>query len=379
MKSLLKSLAVLTLSSVSGLSLTNFSFQNAKVVKTLNINNKSNLKANNTPFKRYDSLNLVNSDALNTANQKAIKTIQNTKNISNKTFNGQTYQDALLQIFNNKLFLKNNNKYENLLSNNQNSSSLGISFPMNYNGVYFPWWGFGDYFYWYISSDVVKKINQLIGWGEPITATAILSVLTSCGIIGPFAASLGIMLMTLPGSWYMDNVPSYDNGNGVCVGISILPSPIIFEVASQDKYVSQIDSFTVDYKFLGADYITVCLDEQGINFLLNYYNQNRSGDGYAVNILKPYFKTLTAIDNTGWGGYIQDSDYTDMAYSLINNDHFYQNNVLHSYLKDFVYYHPNFKSIDIRTQREYATTDAWDPYDPMHIHYSTDWEIWKNS
>lgn len=157
-----------------------------------------------------------------------------------------------------------------------------------------------------------------------------------------------------------------------------MPTPLIFEAGSQDKYISKANSFEVDYRFLAADYLTTCIDEQGVNFLLNYYNQKNNGD-FADNVISPYLKQLTAIDDTDAGGGITNEDYSDWAHSFVQNDSFSLNNVTHSHLKDFVYNHRNFRTVDIRTKRGYNTTVPEDPYDPIHHHYDDTWQIWKNS
>lgn len=123
---------------------------------------------------------------------------------------------------------------------------------MNYNGVYFPWWGFGHYFYWYMSSDVYQKFYKVFGWGNTntITDAAIMAFLGSCKIAAEFLPVLGLMLLTLASSFYIDTgLKEYNDGNGIYLGISILPSPTIFEIGNQDKYISKVNSFEVDYRF----------------------------------------------------------------------------------------------------------------------------------
>jgi len=123
---------------------------------------------NNQTMTRYDSLNLVNEKSLNNAINSTIKNInKKCKNDINWTVNGKNYnyKNELLKVFSNKEnLLTTNNQYEQFLSQNNNyqKNNLGLSFPMNYDGVYFPWWGFGDYFYWYMSSAILlKKFNNI--------------------------------------------------------------------------------------------------------------------------------------------------------------------------------------------------------------------------
>ncbi|WP_342257773.1 hypothetical protein [Spiroplasma endosymbiont of Nomada ruficornis] len=339
-------------------------------------------------MQRYDSLNLVDTQNLNSAINITIKNINDKcKKDINYTVNEKNYnyKYELLKIFSNTdNLLKTNNQYEQYLnqSNNCQKNKLGISFPMNYNGVYFPWWGFGDYFYWYMSSNTVKKIQQYLAYGQASFVLAVNSILLASGIGSPLIPLVDACLLTFTASWYMDNVSSYDNGKGVYLGISILPAPTIFEVGSQDKYISEVNSFEVDYKFLAADYITTCIDEQGVNFLLNYYNKNNN-DNFADNVINPYLKQLTPVDHTGAGGSITNQDYTDWSNDFVQNDPFWTNNVYHSHLKDFVFYHLNFRSIDIRTQRgdTYSHDPSLGPYPDKDIYreYSNTWEIWKNS
>lgn len=112
-------------------------------------------------------------------------------------------------------------------------------------------------------------------------------------------------------------------------------------------------------------------------FLLNYYTKNNNT--FADNLISPYLKQLTLIDNTGWGGSITNQDYTDWVHSFIQNDSFSLNKKNHSHLKDFVNDNPNFKSIYIRTQRGFWS-GAMDDYPlPCKYVYSDTWEIWKNS
>lgn len=383
MKKILSLLTASVLVGTSGVNLVNTKLftNNTSNSKTILTTTQQN---NTQAMTRYDSLNLVNEKSLNNAINSTIKNInKKCKNDINWTVNGKNYnyKNELLKVFSNKEnLLTTNNQYEQFLSKNNNyqKNNLGLSFPMNYDGVYFPWWGFGDYFYWYMSSDTVKKVQQYLAYGQAAFVLAVNSILLASGVGGPLITLVDACLFTFTASWYMDNVPSYDNGNGVYLGISILPAPTIFEVGSQDKYISKVNSFEVDYRFLAADYITTCIDEQGINYLLNYYNKNNS-DNFADNVISPYLKQLTAVDHTGAGGSITNQDYTDWSHSFIQNDPFWTNNIYHSHLKDFIFYNPNFRSIDIRTKRGYNTTVMEDPYDPIHHHYDDTWEIWKNS
>lgn len=377
MKKLLNLLAVSILAVTASTNLINTKVMNF----SQNFKKNINFSQNNQKVQRYDSLNLVNKNILNNSINNAIQNINTNSKEINLTIDGKNYnyKDEILKIFSNKKsLLKTNNQYEQFLNQNNNyqKNQLGMSFPMNYDGVYFPWWGLGDYFYWYMSSNTVKKIQQFLGWSEPVAATAIMSILTSLGIIGAFAPVLTLMLMTLPASFYLDNVPSYDNGNGVYVGISILPSPIIFEVGSQDKYISKVNSFEVDYKFTDNDYITACVDEQGVNILLNYYynykpipsDETVEKDNETVNnLVNNYLKKLSIVDKTGLGGSITNQDYTDWANTFLNVNSWSKL----EHLQDFVNKNNDFHSIDIRTQRG---NGEWGEQ-----YYSQDYEIWKNS
>lgn len=344
---------------------------------------------NNQKVQRYDSLNLVDEKTLNDAFSNTIKNINAKANVkTNINFEGKSYnyKDSLIKFFSNKQNLMNtNNQYEQFLnqSNNYQKNKLGISFPMNYNGLYFPWWGFGNYFYWYMSSDVYQKFYKAFGWGQPFSASAVLAFLKYVGIAAESIPLLALMLMALPASFYIDTAfQKYDDGKGIYLGISILPAPIIFEIGNQDKYISKTNSFEVDYKFCAADYMTTCIDEQGVNYLLNYYNQQNTDD-FANNVLTPYLKQLTPIDHTGLGGGITNQDYTDWSQSFVQNDPFWVNKIYHSHLKDFVYFHPHFETIDIRTQRgaTYSHDPSYGPYPDKDIYreYSTTWKIWINS
>lgn len=382
MKKLISLLGAMTLVGTSGANLVNTKLFTNNVSSYKN--SLTTQQNNNQVMTRYDSLNLVDEKTLNDGISKTTKKINDNCKDINLPINGKNvnYKDELLNIFSNKEnLLKTNNQYEQFLNKNSNyqKDKLGISFPMNYDGVYFPWWGFGDYFYWYMSSDTVKKIQQYLAYGQAGFVLAVNSILLASGVGGPLITLVDTCLFTFTASWYIDNVPSYDNGNGVYLGISILPSPIIFEVGSQDKYISKVNSFEVDYRFLAADYITTCIDEQGINYLLNYYNKNNSDNFFADNVISPYLKQLTPVDHTGASGSITNQDYTDWSHSFVQNDPFWTNNIYHSHLKDFIFYNPNFRSIDIRTKRGYNTTVMEDPYDPIHHHYDDTWEIWKNS
>lgn len=371
-----KILSMLAISILVGTSSTNLVNNNIISINSQSLNkvlNKTKFTEKNKTLQRYDSLNLVDTQNLNSALNSTIKNINDRcKKDINYTVNEKNYnyKDELLKIFSNKdNFLKTNNQYEQYLnkSNNCQKNKLGISFPMNYNGLYFPWWGFGDYFYWYMSSDTVKKIQQYLGYGQASFVLAVNAILLASGVGGPLITLVDACLLTFTASWYMDNVPSYDNGNGVYLGISILPAPTIFEVGSQDKYISEVDSFEVDYKAFDGDYITACVDEQGVNFLLNYYDNNQDFI-LAEKYFLPYLKSLKPIDNTGWGGSITEKDYTDWGFSFWLNDNIIaRKNGTKSVLENFVNQNPNFKSIDIRTQRDSAAMDA------------ETWEIWKNS
>ncbi|MBP1527281.1 MAG: hypothetical protein H9Q66_05105 [Spiroplasma ixodetis] len=374
MKKLLSLLTVSVLIGTSGVNLVNTKLftNNASGFK----NRLTTQQNNNQTMTRYDSLNLVNEKSLNNAINSTIKNInKKCKNDINWTVNGKNYnyKNELLKVFSNKEnLLTTNNQYEQFLSQNNNyqKNNLGLSFPMNYDGVYFPWWGLGDYFYWYMSSDTVKKIQQYLAYGQAAFVLAVNSILLASGVGGPLITLVDACLFTFTASWYMDNVPSFDNGNGVYLGISILPAPTIFEVGSQDKYISKVNSFEVDYKAFDGDYITACVDEQGVNFLLNYYNYYVNNQDFvlAEKYFLPYLKSLKPIDNTGWGGSITEKDYTDWGFSFwLNDNRIARKNGTKSLLENFVNQNPNFKSIDIRTQRDSVAMDA------------ETWEIWKNS
>ncbi|WJG71372.1 hypothetical protein [Spiroplasma ixodetis] len=327
-------------------------------------------------MQRYDSLNLVDNQDLNDAIHSTINNINNKcKKDINYTVNGKNYnyKDQLLKIFSNKdNLLKTNNQYEQYLiqSNNYQKNKLGISFPMNYNGVYFPWWGFGDYFYWYMSSNTVKKIQQYLAYGQPAFVLAVNSILLASGVGGLLITLVDACLFTFTATWYMDKVASFDSGNGVYLGISILPAPTIFEVGSQDKYISKVNFFEVDYRFLAADYITTCLDEQGVNLLLNLYNQPYETKALYSDTINNYLKSLKSIDKTGAGGYISKWDYQTLTYTFIMKDNqgFASGYGSYSKLQKLANDIKDFKSIDIRTTRT-------DPEGSYNNYY----QIWKNS
>ncbi|WP_342266481.1 hypothetical protein [Spiroplasma endosymbiont of Villa modesta] len=112
------------------------------------------------------------------------------------------------------------------------------------------------------------------------------------------------------------------------------------------------------------------IDEQGVNFILNYYNNYSDESSWisAEKYLLPYLKFLKPIDNTGWGGSITEKDYKDWAWSFwLNDSRLAKKNNSKSILENYVNKNSDFKSIDIRTQRS-GLGDA-----------DLTWEIWKNS
>ncbi|WP_308149854.1 hypothetical protein [Spiroplasma sp. AdecLV25b] len=157
----------------------------------------------------------------------------------------------------------------------------------------------------------------------------------------------------------------------------MLPIPIICQSGSQDEYISKINSFEVDYKVFDSDYITSCVDEQGVNTLLNYYYNYKpipsdttleNDDQTVNNLVNNYLKkALIRIDNTGLGGSITNQDYIDWSNTFLNINSWPS----WEHLQNFVNKNNDFYSIDIRTQRG---TDEWG-----ERYYSSDYEIWKNS
>ncbi|WP_342257826.1 hypothetical protein [Spiroplasma endosymbiont of Nomada ruficornis] len=131
-------------------------------------------------------------------------------------------------------------------------------------------------------------------------------------------------------------------------------------ILNQDKYISKVNSFEVDYKFLVSDYITACIDEQGVNFILNYYNNYSDESSWisAEKYLLPYLKSLKPINNTSWGDSITEKDYKDWAWRFwLNDSRLAKKNNSKSILENYVNKKPDFKSIDIRSQRS-GTGDA---------------------
>lgn len=349
MKQLLKTFLTITLSSTTALTLSN-----SVISKT---NNTHGINSINENIQRYDSLSLVNPTDLANAISQTTAKINSTPDYS-QTVDGVTYDyhDLLLQVLDQQSLVKESNKYDNFLA--KKSNNISSIYPSNYTGVYFPWWGFGDYFYLYLSSKNVKAIDQIMKVLPETTIPAIIAVLKYFEFSASVIGLLSVILGAFPASWLAKNPASYDDGQGVYLGISILPLPVIYEVGKQSDYASTIDTFSVDYAFLAHDYITLCTDEQGINLIANYVNKNIDKDTF-----KAALKGMKPVDGTGWFGGILDNDYDDFIAAIDTSDPYTNKEAKKSSkIIDFSK-SQTFNSINIQTRRSTAT----------------DYEYWKNS
>ncbi|WP_434414612.1 hypothetical protein JTY60_00060 [symbiont of Argiope bruennichi] len=345
---------------------------------TFNTNN-SKLKSNDSVYiKRYDGFEGVDSNLIKQDNNdfliNKISQVQDKYNTAPDTVRWDSKEhkvvyskdkskyktkDLLKEIFENQLYLKENQNFlnsghTNLNQNNnlKNNNNLGlVPHTLNYDGTWTPWWSFGTFYYWYMSKNTIDWVNDHMAWGIGLSTTIFSSFLMSLGISGFFAAILTVWMIFFSYSFYVDVVSNnnLDKSNGVVIKTSWI-LPVVYDYWPQNlSKKSEINSFSVDYNFCSNDYITVCLDENNLNTLENIWNDLANMDQIIV-----FLKSLKQYNNTGLFGHILEQDYEDFYNAFLNNDFnsnydlYSDSNVIH-YIKDTL--KNNWKSIDIQTRR----------------------------